>query len=227
MLVADEPPLEPLELPGCEARIEEKCPGTPDLVEPGEHGLHGLCGRVRRSDAGLAFVVVPCPRHPGIEDIPEIGVTRRIVGCDLVLVDIDCTEEERRDDSGSILPREAVDENAVISFGVCDGRHRLGDSPRCVLEHADVLGREHRADVIGGKEAALEGPRFVGIVITEERDRDDRDVRVRIVLAGGLVGEAQIDDASDSVVERCLPSSFGQPSHVVGAYDRAMPRAAP
>ena len=207
--VADEAALEALELPRRQARVEEVRPRAPSLVEPGEHGLHasprastpiGLASRARRRLV---------PGDPGIEETAEIGVTRGVVGCDLVRVNTDGTR------------------------GGAPSRFRFGPSPRSSGSgRRDHPARPRRPPPRRRLSAACPrarrctrtrtrrrchrsragGPRTPAL----RRGRDHRRARPRSTSTsacascspGRLVGEAKIDDAPDPVVERCLPSGL-------------------
>ena len=67
-------------------------------------------------------------------------------------------EQQRRDDPGSILPRKAVDDDAIALGRVGNRRDRTSDAVREIVEDPDVACGEDGCKVVGVEHSLLEHP---------------------------------------------------------------------
>ena len=114
-----------------------------------------------------------------------------------------------------------MDDDAIALGRVGDRRDRTSDPVREIVEDPDVARGEDGRKVVGVEQRLLERPGRLGIVAAPQGNHDHLDIAVRVGLTRHLVLEPEIDDATDAVVERCLPAGRREAPNVVRPHHHA------
>src|SRR5712691_3404685 len=190
-----------------------------ELLEHSDHRLGG-----RRRDAPNPFALYLCSRlgEPEVVARAQPLLARRVVGCDLLVVDAREVEQQCRDEAGAILATHAVNHDDAFGSTRDSGDRR-----------PDVLAKAFEEDEVD----LTRRPRGVGrcrcngldlgerrFIVLEKRHMHDLDRHVRRRVGLELAVHTKVDHGPHAVIDGRRPAGVRQLADAVGSDDCAVTR---